>query len=58
MAAKADPHRFDDLLAQFGRIVLRRMFGGEGIFALPSAKRGSPARRAQAVALAKPKKKK
>jgi DNA transformation protein len=33
MAAKADPHRFDDLFAPFGRIVLRRMFGGEGIYA-------------------------
>jgi DNA transformation protein len=33
MAAKADPHRFDDLFATFGRIELRRMFGGEGIYA-------------------------
>ena len=32
MALKADPHRFDDLFAAFGRITLRRMFGGEGIF--------------------------
>jgi DNA transformation protein len=32
MAAKADLHRFDDLFAGFGRIALRRMFGGEGIF--------------------------
>jgi DNA transformation protein and related proteins len=29
----ADPHRFDDLFQDYGRIVLRRMFGGEGIFA-------------------------
>ncbi len=33
MAPKADPHRFDDLFAEFGRIELRRMFGGEGIYA-------------------------
>ena len=33
MAAKADLHRFDDLFAEFGRIELRRMFGGEGIYA-------------------------
>lgn len=32
MAAKADPHRFDDLFASFGPIALRRMFGGEGVF--------------------------
>ena len=32
MAAKADLHRFDDLFAEFGRIELRRMFGGEGIY--------------------------
>jgi len=32
MAAKPDPNRFDDLFAPFGRIELRRMFGGEGIF--------------------------
>jgi DNA transformation protein len=30
--AKADPGRFDDLFASFGRIVVRRMFGGEGLF--------------------------
>jgi DNA transformation protein len=30
---KADLHRFDDLFAPFGRIELRRMFGGEGIYA-------------------------
>jgi DNA transformation protein len=28
-----DPHRFDDLFQEFGRIAVRRMFGGEGIFA-------------------------
>jgi DNA transformation protein len=28
-----DPHRFDDLFQHFGRIEVRRMFGGEGIFA-------------------------
>jgi DNA transformation protein and related proteins len=33
MTAKADPHRFDDLFSEFGRIALRRMFGGEGIYA-------------------------
>lgn len=27
----ADSHRFDDLFAAFGPIVLRRFFGGEGI---------------------------
>jgi DNA transformation protein len=27
-----DPDRFDDLFAPFGKIVVRRMFGGEGIF--------------------------
>lgn len=32
MAAKSDPDRFDDLFAPFGRIVVRRMFGGEGLF--------------------------
>ena len=32
MAAKADPDRFDDLFAPFGKIVVRRMFGGEGLF--------------------------
>lgn len=32
MAAKGDPDRFDDLFASFGRIVVRRMFGGEGLF--------------------------
>jgi DNA transformation protein len=32
MAAKADPHRFDDLFEQFGTIAVRRLFGGEGIF--------------------------
>jgi len=29
----ADPHRFDDLFAEFGPIRLRRFFGGEGIVA-------------------------
>lgn len=29
---KPDPHRFDDLFAPFGPIVLRRFFGGEGIW--------------------------
>jgi DNA transformation protein len=29
----ADPHRFDDLFQEFGPIVLRRFFGGEGIYA-------------------------
>jgi DNA transformation protein len=28
-----DPHRFDDLFAEFGPITLRRFFGGEGICA-------------------------
>ena len=28
---KPDPHRFDDLFQEFGRITLRRFFGGEGI---------------------------
>ena len=32
MAAKSDPDRFDDLFAPFGRIAVRRMFGGEGLF--------------------------
>lgn len=27
-----DPHRFDDIFHEFGRIAVRRMFGGEGIF--------------------------
>ena len=30
---KRDLNRFDDLFQEFGRIALRRMFGGEGIFA-------------------------
>src|SRR5665213_3014289 len=33
MAAKADPHRFDDLFAAFGPVQLRRLFGGEGVYA-------------------------
>lgn len=32
MAAKADPDRFDDLFAPFGKVTVRRMFGGEGLF--------------------------
>jgi DNA transformation protein and related proteins len=32
MPAKADLDRFDDLFAPFGKIVVRRMFGGEGLF--------------------------
>ena len=31
VAAKSDPHRFDDLFQEFGPITLRRFFGGEGI---------------------------
>jgi DNA transformation protein len=30
--AKSDPHRFDDLFEVFGRVALRRFFGGEGIY--------------------------
>ena len=30
---KRDLRRFDDLFQDFGRISLRRMFGGEGIYA-------------------------
>jgi DNA transformation protein and related proteins len=30
---KRDPTRFDDLFHDFGRITVRRMFGGEGIYA-------------------------
>jgi len=30
--AKGDPDRFDDLFAPFGKILVRRMFGGEGLF--------------------------
>jgi len=30
---KRDPHRFDDLFQYFGPISVRRMFGGEGIYA-------------------------
>ena len=30
---KRDAHRFDDLFQHFGPIAVRRMFGGEGIFA-------------------------
>jgi len=29
----SDPHRYDDLFQPFGRIVIKRLFGGEGIFA-------------------------
>ena len=32
MPTKGDPDRFDDLFAPFGRIVVRRMFGAEGLF--------------------------
>ncbi len=32
MVAKGDPDRFDDLFAPFGKITVRRMFGGEGLF--------------------------
>jgi DNA transformation protein len=32
-ALKRDANRFDDLFHHFGRISVRRMFGGEGIFA-------------------------
>ena len=31
MPPRGDPHRFDDLFAEFGSITLRRFFGGEGI---------------------------
>jgi DNA transformation protein and related proteins len=30
-----DPRRYDDLFQSFGRIAVKRMFGGEGIFAGP-----------------------
>ncbi len=30
---KSDPHRFDDLFQEFAPVVLRRFFGGEGIYA-------------------------
>ena len=30
---KRDANRFDDLFHHFGRIAVRRMFGGEGIYA-------------------------
>ena len=30
---KRDQHRFDDLFQYFGAITVRRMFGGEGIYA-------------------------
>jgi len=30
---KRDPRRFDDLFQYFGAITVRRMFGGEGIYA-------------------------
>jgi DNA transformation protein len=33
MTKPADPHRFDDLFVEFGKIRLRRFFGGEGIYA-------------------------
>jgi DNA transformation protein len=31
--AGRDPHRFDDLFSEFGPVVLRRLFSGEGIYA-------------------------
>jgi DNA transformation protein len=33
MGERRDPHRFDDLFAEFGSIALRRFFGGESICA-------------------------
>ncbi|HTW35904.1 MAG TPA: TfoX/Sxy family protein [Rhizomicrobium sp.] len=30
--AKSDPRRFDDLFREFGPVVLKRFFGGEGIY--------------------------
>jgi DNA transformation protein len=33
MGERRDPHRFDDLFAEFGPIALRRFFGGEGMYA-------------------------
>jgi len=30
-----DPRRYDDLFQFFGRIAIKRLFGGEGIFAGP-----------------------
>jgi DNA transformation protein and related proteins len=33
MAAKVDPHRFDDLFSSFGPVQLRSLFGGEGVYA-------------------------
>ena len=33
MTGAGDPRRFDDLFQEFGPIVIRRFFGGEGIFA-------------------------
>jgi DNA transformation protein len=33
MPAKPDPHRFDDLFSAFGRVTLKRLFSGEGIYA-------------------------
>ena len=32
MPPRPDPHRFDDLFADFGRIALSRLFSGEGIY--------------------------
>lgn len=32
MAGRGDPDRFGDLFASFGKIVLRPMFGSEGLF--------------------------
>ena len=33
MKPKPDPHRFDDLFSAFGRVTLKRLFSGEGIYA-------------------------
>jgi DNA transformation protein len=32
MPARGDPDRFNDLFAPFGKIAVRRLFGGEGLF--------------------------
>jgi DNA transformation protein len=32
VAVKGDPDRFDDLFAFFGKVILRPMFGSEGLF--------------------------
>jgi DNA transformation protein len=33
MPARPDHHRYDDLFAEFGKVSLRRLFSGEGIYA-------------------------